>query len=98
MVWSKALSAKTYGKANRLLRQRYKAEFKALELEAGMNEAKAQSKLNRIYYAEFRELVNQVAEQTGLGTTEMRRAKMIERMEKQLSQLKEKHGHNNNNP
>jgi len=95
MAWSRALSAKTYGKAERLFRQRYKAEFKAIELEAGMNEAKAHAKLNRIYHAEFRELVNQVAEQTGLGTTEMRRAKMIERMEKQLSQLKEQHGHSN---
>ena len=89
MAWKNAaLSAKTYGKAERMLRKRYKTEFKALELEEGMNEAKAQAKLNRLHHAEFRVLVNQVAEQTGLGTTEMRRAKMIERLEEQIKQLK----------
>jgi hypothetical protein len=88
MAWDKAISARTYGKAERLLRQQYKSEFKALELEQGMNEAKAQAKLNRLHHAEFRVLVNQVAEQTGLRTAEMRRAKMIERLEEQIKQLK----------
>jgi hypothetical protein len=89
MAWKNAaLSAKTYGKAERMLRKRYKAEFKAMELQEGMNEARAQAKLNRTYHKEFRELVNQVAQQTGLGTTEMRRARMIERLEKQIEQLR----------
>jgi len=89
MKWSPQLSSKTYTKANTLMRRKFNQEYQALVKKLG-TPAKAHAELNRIHYQEYRECVNQAALQTGLSTTEVRRANMIAKMEARLKELKDK--------
>ena len=88
MAWDKKLSSRTFQKAGTELRRRYKQEYIDYVREFG-SESKAQAQLQRKHHKEFRLIFNDVAQQTGHKTHEMRRARLIERLENQLNQLRE---------
>jgi 1,2-phenylacetyl-CoA epoxidase catalytic subunit len=101
MTWDNKLMGRVNQRAGTKLRQRYRQEYIEIVKELGVtqslkekkhNETVAQTKLQRKHRKEYREIVNEVAREKGYYTAEMRRAKTIERREKELKLLKERHG------
>ena len=99
MIWDSNLMTRTSQKAGTKLRQRYRQEYIEMVKELGVahspkekrrNGAVAQAKLQRAHHKEYREIVNEVAKENGYHTTEMRRAKLIERGERELKLLIER--------